>query len=299
MNIKLLELFCLIVEEGSISGAARRAYQSQPSVTKSIRYLEDEYGALLFHREKGQISLTEVGHTLYPHAKAILSEYKNSVEAVRYQNEKIQSQLKIGASFTIGEYLLPSVISKYKKQKDDQLQLFINNTPRILEMLEENVIDLAFVEGEVTGEAFNQRAIANDEIVLFVSPSDPWADRTHILTSDLKNHKLISREKDSGTRKIIQEHLANHRISPISPYLELSTTQAVKSAVQSGLGYGFASRFAVEQEIKNHLLVHVPVADLKISRPLWSVTKPLRFEKPAIETFLRMTKDMLGRDERS
>ncbi|QQK76584.1 LysR family transcriptional regulator [Salicibibacter cibarius] len=296
MNLKLLELFCCIVEEGSISGAARRNYLSQPSATKSIRYLEEEYGALLFNREKGSISLTEVGKTLYPHAKAIIHEYHNSREAVRYKNEKVQSQLKVGASFTLGEYFLPSVISDYigNTQLEDAgtVQLFIENTPNILEKLDDKEIDVAFVEGEVVNNNLIKEAIAYDEVILIVGSTHPWSTVPHVLTNELKNEKLIAREKNSGTRKIIAEHLEKKGVlKDIFSYMELNTTQAIKSAVRSGLGYGFASYYSVKQEIDNGLLIKVPIADLTISRPLWCVKKPLNFEKPAIKIFSRMVKD--------
>ncbi|QQK80512.1 LysR family transcriptional regulator [Salicibibacter cibi] len=299
MNIKLLELFCCIVEEGSISGAARRSYLSQPSATKSIRYLEEEYGALLFNRDKGSVSLTEVGETLYPHAKAIIHEYYNSREAVRYANERTQSQLKVGASFTLGEYFLPSVISKYigNARNDDNgnMELFIENTPNILEKLENKEIDVAFVEGKVANDELVKEAIAYDELVLIVGTAHPWSNVPHILTNELKNERLIAREKNSGSREIITEHLEKKgTLQNIASYMELNTTQAIKSAVMSGLGYGFASYYSVEQEIENGLLVRVPIADLTISRPLWCVKKPLNFEKPAVKVFSGMVKDSFG-----
>ncbi|GAK13481.1 LysR family transcriptional regulator [Geomicrobium sp. JCM 19039] len=294
MKIHTFELFCLIAEKGSISSAAREAYLTQPSVTKSVRDLEEEFGCLLFNRQQGRISLTEAGKQLYPHARAIVSEFYNSKEAVLFIQQHIQSKLRIGASYTLGEYVLPKIISSFKQQSPGELQLQILNTPDILDLLHADELDLAFVEGEVGGDDFTKEPIATDEIVAIAAPTHPLAARTSLVIDDLYPHHLISREEASGTRRIVEQHLSERMKSPPSPYIELSTTQAVKSAVLSGVGYAFVSRLVVEQEIGHGAFVHIPIANLSIHRTLWAVKKEKRFEKPLVASFFTEVKQQLA-----
>ncbi|MFB4159074.1 LysR family transcriptional regulator [Geomicrobium sp. JSM 1781026] len=294
MKIHTFELFCLIVEKGSISSAAREAYLTQPSVTKSVRDLEEEFGCLLFNRQQGRITLTEAGKQLYPHARAIVSEFYNSKEAVLFIQQHTQSKLRIGASYTLGEYVLPQIISSYKQEYQGELQLQILNTPDILDLLHADELDLAFVEGEVEGDDFTKEPIATDEIVVIAAPTHPLATHRSIMIDDLSPHHLISREEASGTRRIVEQHLSERKKTRLSPYIELSTTQAVKSAVLSGIGYAFVSRLVVEQEIGHGAFVHVPIVDLTIHRTLWAVKKHKRFEKPSVASFLAETKKQLA-----
>ncbi|TDQ42635.1 LysR family transcriptional regulator [Aureibacillus halotolerans] len=295
MNIKWLELFCYIVEEGSISSAGRRAFISQPSVTKNIRSLEDVYGILLFQREKNSLTLTDAGELLYPHAKAMLAEYQNSVEAIGHLKDASFSRLNIGASFTLGEYVLPPVIQAYQDvHTHDRVQLAIYNTPTILQMLDMQTIDMAFVEGEVESKSFHAEAIAYDEVILIVDPKHPWANQHHVFARDLLGHAYVSREETSHTRRMVEEHLAKKiQTKELNRCLALSTTQAVKNAVQSGLGFGFVSAATVQHELKHGLLVQVDLADVKLTRPFWCVTKPMRFEKPSAAAFLQLTKKLI------
>ncbi|MCM2675823.1 LysR family transcriptional regulator [Alkalicoccobacillus plakortidis] len=295
MNLRWLELFCLIVEEGSISAAGRSAYISQPSVTKYMHYLEEHYGAMLLHRGSGKVTPTEAGRVLYPHAKAIIQDYQNSLESVAFTDHKTKRDLKVGASFTLGEYMMPTVVAAFNQIHDDSdVQVTIQNTRTILKMLEDQQIDLAFVEGEIHTDSLRKQAMIEDKVILVVNPTHPWSKRTHILPQELREERYIAREPKSSTRIIVEKHLMVKQAGlKLEPHLQLNTTQAVKSAVQSGLGYGFLSHYAVQQEIQNGLLVHVPFANLSITRPFWSVVKPLRFEKPIVETFQQLTQQLL------
>lgn len=292
MNIYMFELFCCIAEEQSISGAARRAYISQPAVTKNLQHLEEEYGALLVHRQGGSIHLTKVGEALIPHAKAILQEYKNSMEAVQYSQRKYNNLLNVGASYTLGEYVMPSAIHAYSQSYENtSVRLTIQNTPNILDLLEDQEIDIAFVEGEIDNDRLNKEIVAKDEIVLVTAPSHPWAHRMHIVVNELYDDHMVAREASSATRKIIENRLAMKGIYPfITPYMELNTTQAMKRAIQYGIGYGFVSYYSVKQEIESGLLTRIPIIGVKVERPFWCVTKNLRFEKPAIAEFKEQAK---------
>ena len=148
MKLENLKMFCLVVDEGSISQAARLSFLSQPAVTRQIHQLENFYNTLLFDREEGRLRVTEAGKLLYPFAKAIVNDFNHSKEVIQQSTGKYNSNLIVGASLTIGEYLLPSLLGRFKKQQPEiKVTLTIKNTPRVLEDFSNDVIDLALVEG--------------------------------------------------------------------------------------------------------------------------------------------------------
>ena len=148
MNIENLRIFCLVVDEGSISQVARLSFVSQPAITRKIHQLEDSYGTLLFDRSEGKLKVTETGRVLYHFAKAIVNDFNHSKEVIQQMIGESNVHLTVGASLTIGEYLLPSLLGRFKKQKPDiKVTLTIGNTPHVLEDLSNDVIDLALVEG--------------------------------------------------------------------------------------------------------------------------------------------------------
>lgn len=295
MNLKWLELFCYIIEEGSISAAARKAFISQPSVTKYIHELEEYYGSILFIRGNGSVIPTESGESLYLHAKPIIHQIENSLEAIQYIESKVQKQLNIGASYTLGEYIIPSVVALFKeKQPNLELQVTINNTRSILGMVENQEVDVAFVEGNVVDNNLTKHVVIEDEVVLIVSPTHPLAGSSGVRISELQQHAYIAREKQSSTRTIVEKQLKEKVPSLVLvPHMELNTTQAIKSAVQNELGYGFASSYSVKNEIANGSLHQVPVLGCNILRPFWTVQKPLRFKKPSIHEFQKTTENFL------
>ena len=127
MDIESYQLFCYAVEEKSISQAAKKAFISQPAATKKIQQLEEHYSTLLFERERGTLILTEAGQRLYEHAKLIIREYLDSIETIDMLHNRKRRTLRIGSSFTLGEYILPEIISAYSNP-DIDIKLSISNT---------------------------------------------------------------------------------------------------------------------------------------------------------------------------
>lgn len=288
MNIDTFKTFCHVVDLGSISRAAKLSFVSQPAVTKQIQQLENSYGALLFERKDGRLSLTENGHILYPYAKSIVSEFRRSQETIQESLENKNSSLTVGASFTIGEYLLPSLLGRFKRKNPDiKISLSINNTPRILDELSKDVIDLALVEGIIHNEDFLAESFADDELVLISSPGHPWSTREAIDVDEIKYERMLWREETSGTRLIIEKFLKeNHILNKIENYMELGTTQAIKSAVEAGLGISIVSRLTVAQELKQGILSEIKIRNTDLRRNLWLVRTNSRFKKNSLDSFV-------------
>ncbi|PEZ80478.1 MULTISPECIES: LysR family transcriptional regulator [Bacillaceae] len=288
MKLENLKMFCLVVDEGSISQAARLSFLSQPAVTRQIHQLENYYNTLLFDREEGRLRVTEAGKLLYPFAKAIVNDFNHSKEVIQQSTGKYNANLIVGASLTIGEYLLPSLLGRFKKQQPEiKVTLTIKNTPRVLEDLSNDVIDLALVEGLVENSDFIVEKFAEDELIL-VCPSDhPWKDRKEIQLEELGNERMIWRESISGTRLIVENMLREHGVlAKIESYMEIGSTQAIKSAVEAGLGISILPRLTVARELEQGFLREVVISRIDITRNLWLVRKNNRFNKIGVSKFV-------------
>ena len=292
LNIENLKIFCLVVDEGSISQVARLSFVSQPAITRKIHILEDFYGTLLFDRSEGKLKVTETGRILYHFAKAIVNDFNHSKEVIQQVTGESNIHLTVGASLTIGEYLLPSLLGKFKKQKPDiRVTLTINNTPHVLEDLSNDVIDLALVEGLVENNSFMVEKFADDELIL-VCPSDhPWSNRTEINIEELGNERMIWRESISGTRLIVENTLREYGIlDKIESYMEIGSTQAIKSAVEAGLGISILPKLTVARELEQGFLHEVSISGIDITRNLWLVKKNKRFNKTGLSDFVEFIK---------
>ncbi|MEB2629151.1 LysR family transcriptional regulator [Peribacillus frigoritolerans] len=288
MKLENLKMFCLVVDEGSISQAARLSFLSQPAVTRQIHQLENYYNTLLFDREEGRLRVTEAGKLLYPFAKAIVNDFNHSKEVIQQSTGKYNANLIVGASLTIGEYLLPSLLGRFKKQQPEiKVTLTIKNTPRVLEDLSNDVIDLALVEGLVENTDFIVDKFAEDELIL-VCPSDhPWKERKEIQLEELGNERMIWRESISGTRLIVENMLREHGIlEKIESYMEIGSTQAIKSAVEAGLGISILPRLTVARELEQGFLREVDIYRINMARNLWVVRKNKRFNKIGVSKFV-------------
>ncbi|WP_349729456.1 LysR family transcriptional regulator [Peribacillus frigoritolerans] len=288
MKLENLKMFCLVVDEGSISQAARLSFLSQPAVTRQIHQLENYYNTLLFDREEGRLRVTEAGKLLYPFAKAIVNDFNHSKEVIQQSTGKYNANLIVGASLTIGEYLLPSLLGRFKKQQPEiKVTLTIKNTPRVLQDLTNDVIDLALVEGLVENSDFIVDKFAEDELIL-VCPSDhPWKDRKEIQLEELGNERMIWRESISGTRLIVENMLREHGVlEKIESYMEIGSTQAIKSAVEAGLGISILPRLTVSRELEQGFLREVGISRIDITRNLWLVRKNNRFNKIGVSKFV-------------
>ncbi|MGE7184957.1 LysR family transcriptional regulator [Peribacillus sp. NPDC006672] len=288
MKLENLKVFCLVVDEGSISQAARLSFLSQPAVTRQIHQLENFYNTLLFDREEGRLKVTEAGKLLYPFAKAIVNDFNHSKEVIQQSTGAYNLNLIVGASLTIGEYLLPRLLGKFKKQQPEtKVTLTIKNTPRVLEDLSNDVIDLALVEGLVENTDFIVDKFADDELILVCPPDHPWRDRKEIQVEELGNERMIWRESISGTRLIVENMLREHGVlEKIENYMEIGSTQAIKSAVEAGLGISILPRLSLARELDQGFLREVGISGINITRNLWLVRKNKRFNKIGVSNFV-------------
>ncbi|MFC7395258.1 LysR family transcriptional regulator [Scopulibacillus cellulosilyticus] len=292
MNLDSLKMFCLVVENKSISIAARKFFVSQPAVTKQIKALEEYYGMLLFERSGGNLHITEAGKLLYPYAKAILEDHERAKERLANYKGNQHTPICVGATLTIGEYLLPKLLGRFKQRNPDiNLKLQVANTQDILESLQEHHIDLALVEGKVDNPSLMVEKFADDELVLICSEHHKWSRRKEINSDELTGEPMIWRENGSGTRMIIENALNQKGLMDnMDIYMEIGSTQAIKAAVEAGLGIAILSKMAVLREFELNVIKEVKIKDMSLKRELWLVLAPQRFRRQGVDKLLRFFK---------
>ena len=288
MHLEGYEVFCAVVEYGSITKAAKHLHMTQSTASRHLRLLEDEFGVLLLERSPIKVELTALGATLYPYAADLLSCHTRAKsEIARLQHER--GELCVGATFSVGEYLLPSMLGDFRRSFPEvQIQMRIANTSLVVEELTRHQVDIGIVEGIVPSGEVTTTPWREDELVLVCPPNHPFATQGQIRIDQLEEEPLLWREEGSGTRDIAERALKRAGVLPsLSRTMELGSTQAIKSAVQSGLGVAFLSRLTIEQEASLGTLVDVPIEGLQIFRTLYIVERPERYSNYMVEQFLQ------------
>jgi DNA-binding transcriptional LysR family regulator len=273
-----LRVFCAVADTKSFSKASELIHLTQPAVSLQVQAMEELYETRLFDRSGNSINLTPAGEILYKRAKEILALYAEAQKDISEITGSIKGSLSIGASSTIGNYLLPSIISAFKKKVPQvNISLLVSNTKTITEKLNAGEIDIALVEGDVSKQRFAVDTLLSDELVVIMSPAHPWAERRNISGMDLIKEPLIMREEGSGTRQIILRHLEDHgiKLANLKISLVLGSTESIKSAVEEGVGVSIISAWAARQAIKHGVLKAITFKDIKFQRN-FSIISPKR-----------------------
>ncbi len=273
-----LKVFCAVAETKSFSKASELIHLTQPAVSLQIQAMEELYETRLFDRSGNTINLTPAGEILYKRAKEILALYAEAQKNISEITGAIKGSLSIGASSTIGNYLLPSIISAFKKKIPQvNISLVVGNTKNITEKLNAGEIDIALVEGDVSKQRFAVETLISDELVVIMSPAHPWVERRNIPGIELTKEPIILREEGSGTRQIIQKRLEEHgvRLDSLKVALVLGNTESIKSAVEEGMGVSIISAWAAKKELKHGILRATTFKDIKFHRT-FSIISPKR-----------------------
>jgi LysR family transcriptional regulator, transcriptional activator of the cysJI operon len=290
MHVESHRVFRAAVEYGSITRAAQTLHMTQSTASRHLQTLEDEYGGLLFERSATGITLTSFGRALYPYTCDLLSCHEKAKEELaRLRREG--GGLSVGATLSIGEYVLPQVLGEVRRMYPQaEIRMRISNTSDVLEDLARHRIDIALVEGVVeAGMDLRVETWRDDELVLVCAPDHPFAKNGTIRLEQLVGHPVLLREEGSGTRQVTETALEGAGIrSSLTIAMELGSTEAIKSATEAGLGVAFLSRLTVARDCKSGRLVEVPIDDFQISRHLYIVERPERFEKTLVKSLLRI-----------
>jgi LysR family transcriptional regulator, transcriptional activator of the cysJI operon len=262
-----LKVFRAVAGHLNFRKAAEQLFLTQPAVTLQIKALENDLGVRLFDRSANRVSLTPQGRTLLNSANKIAALVTQAEQELGAEAEKISGELSLGVSTTIAQYVLPRLIGAFLDEHPRiQLSLHSGNTERIVELLLQGKVSIGLIEGPARERGIHSEPYMQDELVL-ITPSNFAPD--HLAARQLIESNLLLREQGSGSRAVVENALvkkAGLKLKNFKHVMELDSTEAIKSAVESGLGIGFVSRWAICKELELGMLKEVNVRDLKITR---------------------------------
>nr|BDA97845.1 LysR transcriptional regulator [Chroomonas collegionis] len=280
-----------IALEGSFKKAAESLYISQPAVSFQVQTLEKQLNVPIFNRINRKVVFTEEGQTILLYANRILSLCDETCRAMEDLQNLQGGTLVVGASQTTGTYLMPRLIGLFRqKYPQVSVQLQVHSTRRISWGVANGQINLAVIGGEVPLElkhTLQVTAYAEDELALILPRSHPFSKLSSIQKEDLYRLRFIALDKQSTIRKVIDKVLNQNGIDStrFKIEMELNSVEAIKNAVQSGLGASFVSISAISKELELGLLHWAKIEDITIKRTLSIIINPNKYSSKASEKF--------------
>jgi len=261
---------------------------TQPAVTFQIRQLEEYFNTRLFDRTHNRISLTETGERVFEYADRIISLYNEMDNEVRKLTGDVIGVLVVGASTTIAEYRIPTLLGNFQRQFPDvKLRLKVSNTVGIVHMVENNEVDVGIVEAPVHNKNLILRVCWEDQLMVVCPPSHDLVKHGSVKVESLLDYPFICREEGSGTRHVIEGYLNRHdlNLSDLNLMMEFGSPESIKAAVEAGLGITIISESTLGKELKLGTLAAVPL-DPPMTRPFTIVYQRQKFRLRAMEEFL-------------
>lgn len=274
MNFHQLHIFYTVSERGSFSAAALTLHMTQPAVTMQIQALEDYFGAKLFDRSTKKIMLSEAGRTLMPFALRSMQLMRETDQAMSAFTHMLEGRLQLGASLTIGEYVLPRLLGPFGREYPNiSIMMKVMNTTQIMEEINKHQLNFGLIEAPVSHPDMVIEPVMGDELKLIVPQGHPLADQSEVALSDALGYPFVLREQGSGTRRVMEEQLVAKGLDPgaMRIVMELGSTGAVKSAVEAGLGITIISTSSVKHEVALGLLKIVNLTDASFKRQFYAI----------------------------
>jgi DNA-binding transcriptional LysR family regulator len=287
MADRRLQVFHTVARLLSFTKAAETLHMTQPAVTFQVRQLEEYFNTRLFDRTHNRISLTEAGERVYDYADRIFDLYADMENSVREMTGEIRGALTIGASTTIAEYMLPALLGDFgARYPEVTIHLRVSNSDGIVSMVENNTIDLGVVEAPVGNKNLVVEMCREDHLVAIVPPNHDLANLESVEIRQLLDYPFICREEGSGTREVINEYLENNACdTAMNISMELGSPEAVKGAVEAGMGVSVVSRATIQKELKLDTLRAINLMP-KLDRPFSFVHQKQKFRLRAMEELL-------------
>tara|TARA_Y100001978_G_scaffold34173_1_gene29971 strand:+ start:2416 stop:3342 length:927 start_codon:yes stop_codon:yes gene_type:complete len=286
-----LRILKAIAEQGSFKKAADILYVTQPAVSLQIQNLEKQLEITIFDRGGRKALLTEAGQLLLDYCQRILNQCDEACKAVEDLNSLKGGTLIVGASQTTGTYLMPRMIGLFRqKYPDVSVQLQIHSTRRTGWSVANGQIDLAIIGGQLPQDLENLLKIspfATDELALVLPSKHNLSKAKELTKEDLYKLNFVTLDSQSTTRKVVDELLKSSGldIQRLKIEMELNSLEAIKNAVQSGLGAAFLPLVSIERELALGSIHKPYIADLGVKRELKLITNPSRYTSKASEAF--------------
>jgi DNA-binding transcriptional LysR family regulator len=291
-TLRQLEVFLATARHENISRAARDLAMSQSAASGSLKELEGQFGVKLFDRVGKRLQLSELGRQLRPGAETLLAQAQGFEQALA--GEDGMGRLHIGATMTIGNYLAVGMIADFRgRHPDADVALTVANTESIAEGVAGFELDMGMIEGEFQHPELETLHWRDDELVVFAAPAHPTAQSGALGDADLLSLPWIVRERGSGTRQTFDR--AMHGLLPdLHIAMELQHTEAIKRAVEAGLGVGCLSRISLVDAFKRGSLVALDVPGRDFTRELFLITHRRKFHGTALQRWLELCRESAG-----
>ena len=304
-SLRQLEIFVAISRTASVSRAAEDLSLSQSATSTSLSEFEKQFDLQLFDRLGKSLRINETGQQLLPRAVELLDRAKE-IEAL-LQGHAGFGHMKIGATLTVGNYLATILVAKFLQlHPESRIQLQVHNTSTIVQQIANHELDLGLIEGDCHHPDIEVQPWVADELVVFCAPSHPLA-KLRIVTRDvtrkvtieqLLQEPWILREKGSGTRETFDRAFHNYH-ARLNIRLELEHTEAIKRAVESGLGIGCISRLALKDAFRRGSLVALATPNLDLGRYFYFLWHKQKYQTTGMREFLTLCRELTNGVERS
>ena len=273
-QLPYLETFSKAAELSSFTAAAKDLRLTQAAVSQRVQALERALETALFDRKGGRVFLTAAGRKLYGYAQRIAELHQEARHEVAGRQAPLTAELALAASSIPGEHILPTLLSLFgQKHPHVHVRATIRDSLAVMAQVEQGEVSLGLVGRKTDSPHLEFRFFANDRMVLVVPPSHPLRKRKKVTLEQLARYPLILREAGSGLRHCFEKSLdrAGQSLADLKIALELGSNEAIKEAIQQGVGVAILSAYAVQKELKARRLFAVEVSDLECDRDLYIV----------------------------
>ncbi len=289
-TLRQLEVLVAVGREESVSRAAIAIALSQSATSMALSELEKQFNTRLFDRQGKRLQLNTTGRQIMPQAMELLDRAQQLQQML--EGKTGAGSLRIGATLTIGNYLATLLIGDYMQQNPgSRVELAVQNTSTIIEQVAHFKLDLGLIEGDSHHPDLEITPWVDDELVIFAAPDHPLAQRKKLKLQDLATESWILRERGSGTRQVFDAAL-RHQLNNLNICLELEHTEAIKRAVESGLGISCISRLALKDAFRRRSLVPLEIAGLDLKRQFNFVIHKQKFITSGISAFLQLCRQV-------
>ncbi len=288
MNLNQLKIFYMAAKHGSLSAAAEAMCITQPAVTKGIQRLQEYYEIKLFNRFGKKMALTDAGEVLYGIAESIFEMENQAEESLRDFQQRKRGFIRILSSESFGSYYLPFIINRFSKANPGiRISVDLLPTEQVVEKTAALSNDLGFISYPVPHKKLFMREILEDSYQIIVPPGHPFALKAVIEPEDLAGQPVIVHEKGSAPRKSTEEFAGKHNIHLTIP-LELSNNEAIKTAVEEGVGIAIITRRVVSKEIEMGKLRAIPLSDPAMTRKFYLIHHKDKYLSRPLQSLIDM-----------
>ena len=290
LTLRQMEIFLNVAREGHLTNVAKSMGLSQSAISMSIKELENILGNPLFDRINKKLILNEMGRSFEKEIAPIIKKL-NDIE-YEFKNSVNKGMVRVGASTTIVDYLMPPIICSYMNNYPDvKVGLKEGNTQQIVQLIKNGEIDVGFIEGIVNDAEIIKEVIGVDELVV-VTTDTALIDK-ELSIKELQDRKWVLREEGSGTREVFLEYIKD-KVDHLNIFLELGHTESIKSLLMNHRCLTCISKIAVQKDIINNKLIRVPLKDFECKRNFFMIYHKDKYKSELFEKFIYFTKTMIN-----